>query len=121
MLLALQEELGLSEQQVESINAIRSDYAKTRIEMDSKIRLQRLEMEELLNEDNINRKKIETVLSRLGTLKTQSEISFVHHLLDLREILTPEQVAKLETIKLERRRQYWDKRTPRPRNERGRF
>jgi Spy/CpxP family protein refolding chaperone len=89
--------------------------------MDSKIKLQRLEMQELFTEENINRKKVETALSRLGTLKTQSEISFVYHLLDLREVLTPEQITKLETIKQERRRQYWHDRAPRSREDRGRF
>jgi|GEM_PF-3579541 len=120
MLLNLKDELSLTESQLNKIRDLQSRHAKDNIDLESKIKLQRVELQELLTRENINRQKIEAVLTELGDLKTRFEISLVNHLLDLKDVLTDDQQKKLESMKNERRREFWDRRRESFRREKNR-
>jgi Spy/CpxP family protein refolding chaperone len=98
-LLERAEELELTPEQVKKIKAMRLDLAKETIELRNQLELKHLEFGELMAADQPDLKRIEAKIDEIAPLRTTLEKKRIENMLAIREVLTPEQRAKLETMR----------------------
>jgi Spy/CpxP family protein refolding chaperone len=110
MILKMKEKIKLSEKQIKKINSLYLDFKKSAIDVKAKISVLNLKLETCFSDKKISKNKVASVIKELGTLKTSMEIAHINHLLDVRSILTAEQLTLLEKLKQERRKSMWHKR-----------
>jgi hypothetical protein len=111
MLLKLKEKIGLSAQQVTQIETMKEKFTEAYIKEEADIKVQELKFKSLISKDKINRSKMEKMVRDLAKLKTDLLINRVNYLLDIKDILTPEQISKVEEIKKKFREEMWKKRS----------
>jgi hypothetical protein len=94
----MQNEIGLSEDQVNKFQEMRSDHIKKTKDIndaldDLKIRV----VDELFNPQS-NQRRVDSIASKIGTLQSQLEIMRFEHFRALVQICNPEQKEKLHPI-----------------------
>lgn len=110
ILLKHKEEIGLTQDQVTKIEKMQELQHETFIRKQADIKVKELKFNSYLKEDQIDRGKMETMIREIAKMKTDVQIAHINYLLDLKNLLTPEQVQKLEDFKRERMHQRMDKR-----------
>jgi len=95
----LAEHLGLSEEQLTQIKQLRMESTKQSIQLKAKLDVAELELRAMMEEPKPNRGKIENKVKEIGALRTQLHLLQIDRNLKMREILTPEQLDKLEELK----------------------
>lgn len=95
----IQQALGLSDEQASQLRAMHFESAKARIKTRSEIQLKRLELEELLRAEETDQGAIDKTLRALSDAQYTAMKDRVAHRLALRQILTPEQLKKMEGMK----------------------
>jgi Spy/CpxP family protein refolding chaperone len=95
----MQEALGLTDEQVSQLRALRFESAKSRITTRSEIQLKRLELRELLQADEPNRAAIDNTLRELSDAQHAALKNQVEQRLAMRQVLTPEQLKKMEGMR----------------------
>lgn len=88
---AIMNELNLNDQQQSQIEKLRTPFQKAQEQLHSKVRLNRLDLRDLLNAEKIDRGAIEKNMKATSDLQYQLKIGALDHMLSVREILTPEQ------------------------------
>lgn len=104
MLLRMQDEIGLTQQQVDQINDLNDNFTEMKIRKQADIKVEELKFRSYLKKDKIDRKKLEKMIRKTSKLKTDFQIQKIYHLLDVKSILTAEQVKKVEKLKKEFRK-----------------
>jgi len=94
-------QLDLTEQQEDRIEAIHDKQRRSAIEIRKNLELAQLDMRKLMRADTPDRRAIETQVDRMSGLRGQLQKSQVNSLLDVRGVLTPEQLQKLEQLRSE--------------------
>ena len=94
----LSSELGLGDEKVEKLKEMAYDANKRQIELDSKVKQERLELRRLLEDDKPSRKKVMAAAEQVGKLETELRKNALSMLLDVRAQLTAEQQAKLRKM-----------------------
>ena len=89
-------ELDLTEQQKDRIEAIHDKQRRSAIEIRKNLELAQLDMRKLVRADTPDRRAIETQVDRMSGLRAQLQKSQLNSMLDVRGVLTPEQLQKLE-------------------------
>ncbi len=102
---ALQEQLGLTEEQIEQLRALRSDAAKSGIRTRAELRIRRLELRELLQAEEPDRALIEKKVREISDARTAAQMQRIDHRLAFRSVLTPEQRAKMRNLRRQFRQQ----------------
>jgi Spy/CpxP family protein refolding chaperone len=100
-LLRLQSEIGLTGEQEQKIETMMLAHEETTIRRASDIKVLELKFASLLKNNRIDRREMEKMAREVGKLKTDLQVDHLNYLLDLRDILTPEQIQKIEKIKKE--------------------
>lgn len=88
------DELGLSEEQMKRLKAIRSEHEKSTIKMGANLEIMELELRDLLQQETPDRAAIDRKITALGELKTKMRKDQVHAHLEARSVLTKEQLEK---------------------------
>ena len=98
--LALQnrEQLGLSADQVKTIEAIRSEFQKEATRRSAEIEIAESELSELLRAEPVDLAKVEVKLRRIEGLRTDLRLGRIKALEQGKATLTPEQRKKLEPL-----------------------
>lgn len=98
--LALQhkDQLGLSAEQVQRLEALRSDFQKEAIRRSADIQVAELELGELLRQDPVDLAKAEVALKKLEGLRTELRLARLKAIEQGKAVLTPEQRQKLDTL-----------------------
>lgn len=119
----LREQLGLTEDQWKQWRALRAEAMRANIRARSELRLKRLDLLELMQAEEPDRAAIEQKLRELSEARHLLTKQRVEHRLAVHELLTPEQRAKLQTLRGRHLRrsfgQRWQGRRP-MRGRRGR-
>ncbi|MFQ6041527.1 MAG: Spy/CpxP family protein refolding chaperone [Candidatus Poribacteria bacterium] len=97
--LFLTEELSLSEEQVKQLQNIRVEFEKNEIMSKARIKVAEVELQELLDQPEVERDKVDAKIREIGAMKIEFAINDVHAMLDAREVLTPEQKEKLKKLR----------------------
>ena len=103
MLLAFKDEIGLTPEQVSRIETMQGKFQEATIRQEADIKVEELKLQSYLKKDKVNRKEMEEMIRQIAKLRTNLQIDQMNYLLDLKEALTPEQLAKIETLKKEKR------------------
>jgi len=102
MLLKFKEEIGLTAEQVSNIEKMTDLFQEIAIKKQADIKIKGLKVRSYLREEQVDRKKMETMIREIAKMKTDMQVDHMNYLLDLKDLLTPEQLAKIESLKKER-------------------
>ena len=102
MLLKFKDEIGLTTDQVSKITKMQDGYRETAIKKQADIKILELKLGSYMKESKIDRAKMEKMIRDIGKMRTDSQIEHINYLLDLKDILTAEQVKKIDEFKKNR-------------------
>ncbi len=117
MILRLKAEIGLSAAQEKRIEDMMLAHEEQGIRRGADIKVLEVKFAALLREEKINRKEMEKLARQLGQLRTDLQVDHLNYLLDVRDVLSQEQVAKLDQLKRKMRSRMME-RFPNPRRAR---
>jgi len=103
MLLRFKDEIGLTENQVDKIEKLQEQFTEYGIKQKANLKIKEMKFHSYLKKDKVDRKNMETIIREITTMKTDMQIAHMNYLLDLKELLTPEQLEKIETLRKEKR------------------
>ena len=98
-ILHLKDEIGLTPAQEQKIENMMLTYQENAIRRSSDIKVMELKFASLLKNNRIDRREMEKLAREMGKLKTDLQVDHLNYLLDVRDILTPEQIQKIEKFK----------------------
>jgi Spy/CpxP family protein refolding chaperone len=110
MLLKFKDAIGLTAEQVSQIEKMTDLFQEAAIKKQADIKVKGLKVRSYLREDRVDRKKMEIMIREIARMRTDLQVDHMNYLLDLKELLTPEQIAKIESLKKERIHQRMKKR-----------
>jgi Spy/CpxP family protein refolding chaperone len=87
------EALNLTAEQVQKLEAIRSDFRKAAIKRSGD-----LELEELRKKESVDLAKVEVQVKRIETLRAEQRLARIKAIEEGKALLTPEQRQKLDTL-----------------------
>jgi hypothetical protein len=105
-LLQNREFIGLSAEQQKKVETMMLAYEEKNIRRGSEIKVLELRFATLLKPGAVDRIEMEKMVRQINTQKTELQIDHLNYLLDLRLLLTPEQIGKLEERKKEIRQRF---------------
>mgnify|MGYP001118586031 CR=1 FL=1 len=103
ILLKLKERINLTKDQVRTIEKMRDAHQESAIKRTADIKVLELKIGSYMEKEKINRGKLEKMLRQVAAMKTDLTVANINYLLDLRDLLTPEQIKKVESVKGEMR------------------
>lgn len=103
-LLKFKDTIGLTADQVAKIEKMNFSFQESLIKTTADLKLKELKMANYLKADKVNRKQAENMLREIASIKTGMQLNRLNYMLDLREVLTPEQRVKIENMKKNRMR-----------------
>jgi len=92
----IQKKLGLTEEQVKKLQEKRFGLETKRIEVNAQTEIARLTLENLVNQEEIDKASIEEQIKKLGELHGEQVRGMVDQKLALREILNADQLKKVD-------------------------
>lgn len=98
-LLHQKDEIGLTAQQEQKIEDLMLAHEESAIRSGSDIKVLELKFAALLEAKRIDRREMERMARAIGGKRTDLQVQHLNYLLDVRDVLTAEQVAKLEKMK----------------------
>ena len=101
IILFLKSEISLSGEQEKHIEDMMLAHEESTIRRASDIKVLELKFASLLKNNRIDRKEMEKMARGMGQLKTDLQIDHINYLLDVRDVLTPGQIQKIEKLKKE--------------------
>lgn len=99
LILRLKDKIGLSAQQEQKIGDMMLAYEESSIRRGSDIKVLELKFAALLKGNRIDRRQMEKMAREIGGKRTDLQVDHLNYLLDVRDVLTAEQAAKLEKLK----------------------
>ncbi|RMF66326.1 MAG: periplasmic heavy metal sensor [Calditrichaeota bacterium] len=100
----LAEKLELSEEQQAQMRELRFAGKKLEIELRSKIELHELQLHKLLEEESADLDAMKKEIQKVAELQGQLRFSKIETQQKIKDVLTPEQLQKLEELQRERHR-----------------
>ncbi|MDY6934052.1 MAG: Spy/CpxP family protein refolding chaperone [Spirochaetota bacterium] len=91
----MKERFGLSDDQVNKISEINLEYKKKLLKIKEKIAPKRINLQSMLLEDNVNLKKVRSLLKEISELKIEIRMLRIKQRLDIEKLLTPSQKNRL--------------------------
>jgi Spy/CpxP family protein refolding chaperone len=99
----MREKLGITTEQAAKIRQQNADFEKAGVMNRAKLQVSHMELQQLMSADKPDRAAIDKKLSEISAAQLVSEQTRVHHQLDMKTALTPDQQAKLKTLMQQRR------------------
>lgn len=99
LILRLKSEIGLGAEQEQKIENLMLAYEESAIRRGSDIKVLELKFATLLKGKRVDRREMEKLARQMGNMRTDLQVGHLNYLLDVRDVLTPEQVQKLEQLK----------------------
>lgn len=90
--MARMKNLNLTDAQKKQMEELRTSMQKQAVKLRSSVQLDRIDLRELLKADEPNKAAIEKKLDEIAKLQTEQKMLRINHMLDVRKILTPEQL-----------------------------
>jgi Spy/CpxP family protein refolding chaperone len=96
----IREGLALTDEQIERLKAQHYESAKAMTALRSRIQVQELDLENLLDSTEPDEEAVRAMAREIGALRAELYQNRVAHRLELKRILTPEQEQKLREIRV---------------------
>jgi len=112
MLLRLKDELKLTDDQVKKIEKMNFNFQESVIRRMADTKVMEIKLANYLQGDKIDKKKVEKMIKDIAMMKADMQIDRIYHFLDIKSVLTPEQIKKAGELKrtYKRRSFFRDKR-----------
>ncbi|MCK4761434.1 MAG: hypothetical protein KAW12_04480 [Candidatus Aminicenantes bacterium] len=110
ILLKMKDDIGLDADQVAKIGKLQEMQKEVTIKRTADIKVLELKLNSLFKEKKVNRAKLEKQIREIAGLRTDMQIEHIDHLLDLKELLSGEQLIKIDQFKKEMRRRRTERR-----------
>lgn len=115
MLLKFKSEIGLTDEQAAKIEKMQLAHQESMIKSNSDIKLLELKIGNALKAESVNRSAVEKMIRTVSEQRTDLLIKRINFLLDVKDILTPEQLERIEKMKNDMRLKRFHQRDRRPR------
>ena len=92
---ALKKRAGLNNAQIAKLKVIRTNFKKSIIPLRAQIRLLRVDMKDLMDNENVDQGKVLALVQKIHALKGKAKLLRVKMKLSVRSLLTPGQRMKL--------------------------
>ncbi len=99
MLLHLKDQISLSAEQIKKIEKMQAAFAETQLRGKTEVKVQKMKFDTYLKGDNIDRNKLAKLVKSVAALQTNLQLDRLNFLLDVKSVLTADQVKKLEELK----------------------
>ncbi len=99
----LREKIGVTPEQAAKIRQQNTDFEKASVMNRAKLQVAHMELNQLMSADKPDRAAIDKKLTDISVAQLGQEQTRVHHQLDMKTALTPDQQAKLKTLMQQRR------------------
>ena len=93
------EELGLGDDQVRKIKEIRLNLVKQVSPLNSDLQVARLELQDLLDDEQVDLRKVETKMNSVGELRSKIAFALASARIETRNLLTAEQREKAKHLR----------------------
>ena len=103
LLLTIKEKIGLSDKQVEQIENLVLEHEASSIRNSAEIKIKEARFATFLKSGKMDRKEMEKHIRDISSEKTNLIVDYMNYLLDVRALLTPQQVQTLEQLKAEKK------------------
>ena len=103
MVFRFEKEIGLSPDQKINMEKIRESAQIQAVKTEADIKLGELKLKSLLKQDNVNREEVKNQIFENSKLRASLFFRHLNRMLDIKEILSPEQLNKLQEVKKENR------------------
>ena len=94
----MKERLGLTDAQVVEIGKINTRHEKAMLDYREKLAPKKIQLKRLLLEDNVDLKKVRSVLEDISGIQVDLHMLRIQHRLRIEKVLTEEQRAKMKTL-----------------------
>lgn len=98
----LEEELGLDDQQKETLHQMETDYRKMVISHNADVRALEVDLARILENEDPDRSALEEKSQAIGEIKSDLTMARIDSLLQLKEVLTKDQYEQFRSILRER-------------------
>lgn len=98
-----EDDLGMTDEQKAKIRALRQEFRKERVRARAELRIQRMELADLMRAENPDRAAIARKLKENSEARNAQMLTRFDHRQEIRSLLTPEQQAKMKEMRKERR------------------
>ncbi|MCP5053105.1 MAG: hypothetical protein GY940_38415 [bacterium] len=99
MILRFKDELGLTADQAGKIERMGELVKEASIRGKADVKVQEMKLQSYLKKDQVSRKKLESMIRDIAKMKTDMHIDHMNYLLDVKGVLTAEQIGKVEDFK----------------------
>ena len=99
---ALEEELGLDDQQKDTLHQMETDYRKMVISHNAEIRALEVDLAHILDNEDPDRSALEETSQAIGQIKSDLSMARIDSLLQLKDVLTKDQYQQFRSILRER-------------------
>jgi Spy/CpxP family protein refolding chaperone len=99
ILLQFKQEINLGADQVKKIEGLMMAHEERSIRDIAELKILELKFAALLKNDRINRKEMESAIRTIGQSRIEAQIKHLNYLVDLKELLTVEQIKKVELLR----------------------
>lgn len=106
----IRERLGVTAEQAAKIRTQETGFAKSRIQTQAGLRVQRMELSELMRAEKPDRAAIEKKMRAINEAQLAAKLSAMDHRLAMQNALTPEQKEKMKQWREEQRQQFMERR-----------
>jgi Spy/CpxP family protein refolding chaperone len=110
MLLKFKDEIGLTADQVTKIEKMNDLFGEAKIRRQADIKVQQMKFQTYIKKETVDRKKMEKMIRDIAKMKTDMQIDNMNYLLDVKKVLTPEQITKIEEFRNQRRKDRMNRR-----------
>lgn len=105
ILLHEKDKIGLTLEQKQKAEDMMLSYEEATLKNCAEIKVLELKFASYLESENSDRDEIAKLIKEISRRKTESIIKYMHYLLDLKEMLSGEQIEKLKEIHIEVKQQ----------------
>ncbi|PJA97982.1 MAG: hypothetical protein CO128_09710 [Ignavibacteriales bacterium CG_4_9_14_3_um_filter_30_11] len=85
------DKLNLTDVQKDKIAKLKTDFQKKMIDLKSNLQKDMVDLKALRNKDDVTRGEVIASVEKVNKVKNEIALALANHLMDVREILTPEQ------------------------------
>lgn len=97
-ILRFKEGMSLTEDQTQQLHTLKTAYQKTRVKMKADVKLARIELHEILRNENSNLSDIEAQFNTMHTMKTKLYMASIKTKREAKAVLSPEQQSRMDKI-----------------------
>jgi Spy/CpxP family protein refolding chaperone len=98
-LLKMKDKIGLTGKQAERIENLMLKHEAVSIRNSGEIKIKELQLAAYLKKGNTDRKEMELYIREISKIKTNFIVYYMNYLLDVRDVLTPQQLETLKQLR----------------------